>query len=256
MSALQRTTPPPRVSGLRHDVATRLAATEYDRDVALLETLTPEQWSTATDCPAWDVRDMAGHVLGMAQMAATLREMARQQIGSQRRARREGGCPLIDALTAHQVDKNAHLTPGEVVDTLRWVGPKAAKARGRTPGFVRARRMPGVQDVGDRQEAWTLGYLLDVILTRDPFMHRVDVSQAIGVPMRADSTHEGVIVDDVVREWAGRHNAPYDLVLTGPAGGHWSRGEAERVELDAFEFCRILSGRSTATGLLAEPVPF
>ncbi len=74
--------------------------------------------------------------------------------------------------------------------------------------------------------------------------------------MHADPAHEGIIVDDVVQEWAGRHGAPYQLVLTGLAGGHWSHGDAERVELDAFEFCRMLSGRSSATGLLAEQVPF
>jgi hypothetical protein len=110
--------------------------------------------------------------------------------------------------------------------------------------------------VGDHQEAWTFGYLLDVILTRDPFLHRVDITRATGTPMYADPAHEGVIVDDVVQEWAGRHGAPYQLVLTGPAGGRWNRGDAERVELDAFEFCRMLSGRSAATGLLAEQVPF
>jgi hypothetical protein len=163
---------------------------------------------------------------------------------------------VIDALTAIQVEKNADLTPSEVVDAMRRSGPKAARARRRSPGFVRARTMPGLQDVGDNQEAWTFGYLLDVILTRDPFMHRVDITRATRTPMQADPGHEGRIIEDVVREWAGRHQAPYDLVLTGLAGGHWNRGKAERVELDAFEFCRLLSGRSSATGLLAKQVPF
>jgi uncharacterized protein (TIGR03083 family) len=245
----------PRISELDRGVAMRLAATEYDRVVALLATLTPEQWSAPTDCPAWDVRALAGHVLGMAQMAATLRETVRQQVGSQRRAKRDGAT-LIDALTALQVEKNADLTPHEVVDELRRVTPRAARARRRSPGFVRARTMPGLQEVGDHQEAWTFGYLLDVVLTRDPFLHRVDITRATGTSMHADPGHEGIIVDDVVREWAGRHGAPYQLVLTGPAGGRWSRGDAEPLELDAFEFCRMLSGRSPATGLLAEMVPF
>jgi uncharacterized protein (TIGR03083 family) len=251
----QRTGTTPRTSDLDRGVAMRLAATEYDRVVALLATLTREQWSAPTDCPAWDVRAMAGHMLGMAQMAATLRETVRQQVGSQRRAKRDGAS-LLDALTALQVEKNADLTPNEVLDEMRRVGPKAARARRRSPGFVRARTMPGLQEVGDHQEAWTFGYLLDVILTRDPFLHRVDITRATGTPMHADPAHEGIIVDDVVQEWAGRHGAPYQLVLTGPAGGRWNRGDAERLELDAFEFCRMLSGRSSATGLLAEQVPF
>jgi uncharacterized protein (TIGR03083 family) len=255
METDQRTRSTARASGLDRGVATRLAATEYDRVVAVLSTLKPNQWSKPTDCPAWDVRAVAGHMLGMAQMAATLPETVRQQIGSQRRANKEGR-PLIDALTALQVDKNAGLEPSELVEQMRRIGPKAVKARRRVPGFIRARTMPGLQDVGDRQEAWTFGYLFDVILTRDPFMHRIDVSRATGVPMQADPAHEGVIIDDVVHEWAERHAAPYSLVLTGPAGGSWSRGDAEPTQLDAFEFCRVLSGRAPATGLLTEQVPF
>lgn len=255
MDTDQRTRTTPRASELDRGAAMRLAATEYDRVVALLSTLTPGQWSTPTECPGWDVRAMAGHMLGMAQMVATLPETIRQQIGSQRRAKKEGA-PLIDALTALQVDRNADLTPGELVEEMRRVGPKAAKARKRAPAFVRARTMPGLQDVGEHQEAWTFGYLFDVILTRDPFLHRVDITRATGTPMQADTGHEGVIIDDVVNEWADRHGAPYQLVLTGPAGGRWSRGDAELTQLDAFEFCRILSGRSPGRGLLTEQVPF
>jgi uncharacterized protein (TIGR03083 family) len=255
MRTQQRTGAAPRTSAWDRDVAMRLAATEYDRVVALLAALSPEHWSAPTDCPGWDVRAMAGHMLGMAQMAATLPETLRQQIGSQRRATRDGSS-VLDALTAIQVEKNAHLTPNEVVDAMRRTAPRAAKARRRSPGVIRARTMPGLQDVGENQEAWTFGYLLDVILTRDPFMHRVDITRATSIRMQADPGHEGLIVDDVVREWAGRHDAPYDLVLSGPAGGHWRRGDAERIQLDAFEFCRMLCGRSSATGLLAEQVPF
>jgi hypothetical protein len=191
----------------------------------------------------------------MAQMAASLRELARQQAASKRRARRDG-CALLDALTAHQVDKLAHLSPGEVVGAFRRVAPKAVKGRRRPPAVVRARTLPGLQDVGGQPEAWTVGYLLDVILTRDPFMHRVDITRATGAPMQVEPAHEGVIVQDIVMEWAERHGSPYDLVLSGPAGGHWRRGQAESLEVDALEFCRILSGRSPATGLLGEQVPF
>ena len=47
------------------------------------------------------------------------------------------------------------------------------------------------------------------------------------------------------------------LTLTGPAGGTWSSGtDGERIDLDAVEFCRILSGRAPGTGLLVHQVPF
>ena len=83
-----------------------------------------------------------------------------------------------------------------------WV-LEAAKARRRTPWFVRNMTM---QDETDGW--WTFGYLYDVILTRDPFMHRIDITRATGVPMVATAEHEGVVVHDVVSEWAGRHGKP------------------------------------------------
>ena len=32
-------------------------------------------------------------------------------------------------------------------------------------------------------ERWTFGYLIDVILTRDTWMHRVDLARAAGLPL-------------------------------------------------------------------------
>lgn len=232
-----------------------LAATEFDRVSSLLARLTPDQWRASTDCPGWDVRAMAGHVLGMAQMAASLPEMVRQQLGSQRRVKREGALP-IDALTALQVERNSALTVDELVAELRRVGPRAARARRRTPRLVRDRTVPEKQVFGGQEEWWTFEYLLDVILTRDPFMHRIDITRATGVPMELTADHEGVLVDDVVREWAGRHDDPFALELTGPAGGHWERGHAEPVRMDALELCRVLSGRAPGSGPLSVQVPF
>lgn len=251
MSSQLDTKKAPRAQQLDHDVAMRLAATEYDKVAGLLARLTPEQWKTQTDCPGWDVRAMAGHMLGMAQMAASLPEMMRQQ----RAAAKIGGVP-IDALTAHQVDKNAHLSTDELVSQMRTIGPKAARSRRRMPGFLRGRRFPEVQTVGGHDEWWTLGFLTDTILTRDPFLHRIDIGQAIGVPLEPTPEHEGVLVDDIVREWAGRHGQPYRLELSGPAGGTWDEAAGgERITMDALEFLRALSGRAPAAGLLETQVP-
>lgn len=245
----------PRKAALDRDLAMRLAATEYDRVVAVFEQLTPEQWTLPTDCTGWDVRAMAGHVLGMAEMAASIPETVRQQLATKKRHKAEGGL-LIDAMTAMQVDKFASLSNDELVRGMRRVGPKAARARRRTPAFIRNRTMPDAQDAENDTEWWTFGYLFDVILTRDPFMHRIDIAQATGAPMEATAEHEGAIVDDVVREWAQRHGQAYALELTGPAGGRWQHGDAEPVTLDAFQFCRMLAGRVPATGIYAMQFPF
>ena len=138
---------------------------------------------------------------------------------------------------------------------MRATGPKAARLRRKMPALVRSRTMPGAMTVGDAQERWTFGFLFDIILTRDPFMHRLDISRATGVPVQAARAHEGVIVDDIVREWAARHGRPYTLSLSGPAGGTWG-GEGELITMDAFDFCRTVSGRGPGTGLLSQQVPF
>ena len=52
----------------------RLAATEYDRCAEMFRSLSPAQWALPTDCPAWDVRQMAAHMLGMAEMAGPERD--------------------------------------------------------------------------------------------------------------------------------------------------------------------------------------
>ena len=57
---------------LDRELAMRLAATEYARVTDLLDGLSPEQWAAETDCPGWDVRAMAGHMLGMMQMVASV----------------------------------------------------------------------------------------------------------------------------------------------------------------------------------------
>jgi hypothetical protein len=106
-------------------------------------------------------------------------------------------------------------------------------------------------------ERLTLGRLLDVIATRDPWMHRLDISRATGREMVASHDHDGRLVADVVAEWARRHGRPFVLTLTGAAGGRWRSGvDGERLEIDALDFCWTLSGRDGGDGLLATVVLF
>jgi uncharacterized protein (TIGR03083 family) len=242
----------PRAAALPCETAVRLAATEYQRFTDLLRALAPDDWAKATECPGWDVRDIAAHLLGMVEMAASIRENNRQL----KLARRHGGT-FIDALTSLQVEERRDMTPAQITARLAARAPKAGRARRRAPGFIRRRAMPDLQQVGGRDEAWTIGYLIDVILTRDPWMHRADIARAVGADQVLTAEHDGVLVADVVAEWAARHGQPFTLRLTGPAGGAWSSGEGgPLLETDAVEFCRSLSGRDHADGLLTTQVPF
>ena len=251
MSASTVTRPSSRAAVLDRATAMQLAAKEYGRFADLLRTLGPDDWARPTDCPDWDVRAMAGHVLGMAQMVASLRSFVAQNAA----ATRAGGG--VDALTAVQVRKTASLSPHELVDRFADVGPRAVRGRRRLARALGRLPVPEAQVVGEQRERWTFGFLFDVVLTRDTWMHRTDISRAIGRGLELTPEHDGVLVADVVAEWAGRHGRPYRLRLTGPAGGDWSAGEGgEELELDAVDFCRLLSGRGRGAGLLAQQVPF
>lgn len=239
-----------------HETAMRLAAEEYDRFADALAALGEADWSLATDCPGWDVRQLACHTIGMAAMGSGLLETIRQQAKAMRRARTER-VDALTALTAVQVDERADWLPERVVAEARRTGSRAVRGRRRTPGLVRRRTLPQVQHVGGKAERWTIGFLGDVILTRDVWMHRMDVARATGREPVLTREHDGAIVGDVVAEWAARHGAAYHLTLTGPLGGTWSpRSGGEVIELDAVDFCRILSGRGEGEGLMAVAVPF
>jgi uncharacterized protein (TIGR03083 family) len=242
----------PRAAALSRDTAMRLAETEYQRFLDLLRALGPGDWTRPTECPGWDVRAMASHALGMVELAASVREQRRQM----KLARSRGGV-FIDALTALQVDERQHMTPEQIIARFAARAPKAARGRRRTPGFIRRRTMPERQPVDGIDETWTIGFLVDIILTRDPWMHRADICRATGADHVLTAEHDGVLVADVVAEWAARHGQSYTLRLTGPAGGSWQGGGGgPLIETDAIEFCRVISGRGHADGLLAVQVPF
>lgn len=248
----------PRRPAMPRPVAMRLAAEEYRRVADVVDALEPEDWHRPTGCPDWTVRELVAHVAGMMAMAASPVETLRQSRKATK-ASEASGILHIDALTALQVAERADAGPEELRRELRKLGPRAARGRRMTPGFVRSRLLDQVQQVGGREEWWTVGYLLDIVLTRDPWMHRTDLERATGRGVGLTAEHDGAIVADVVEEWADRHGRPFRLTLTGPAGGTWSRsadGEVPQLELDAVEFCQILSRRGTGEGLLAVEVPF
>lgn len=239
---------------LEHHEAMALQREELHRAVTALRALTAHQWSARTDCPAWDVREMYLHVLGACEAGASMKENAHQMRVAMS-VRRRDGVALEAALSSTQVAERRELSPAELVERLERVAPATVKGRSRLPGFVRS----GVRMKVDAPvvERWKLGYLIDTIYLRDLWMHRIDLARAVGAEPQLDPQHDGRIVADVVAEWARRHGQPFDLTLTGPAGGHFTHGRGgDSLTVDAVEFCRILAGREPGQGLLAHIVPF
>ena len=226
--------------------APAVAEEEDRRFLDLVRSLAPDDWRAATDCTGWDVRAMVLHVLGAAE-AHKIRELLHQLWAGRKAA---DGRDLVDGVNDVQIADRDHLRPDEIVLRLEAAGPRFLAFRRRLPAPMRAVRVPAP---GGRV---SMGHLMDAVYTRDSFLHRVDIHRAIGRPLEVDG-HEAQIVADVVDEWARNHGQPHSLVLTGPAGGTFVSGDGgEHHEVDAIEFCRIVSGRAPGAGLLATPVLF
>lgn len=254
------------VPPLQRPETAALAAAETARMVDLLRSLDSADWAKPTECPGWDVRAMAGHVLGMVETFGSFARFGRDMVAGWRASRAAGG-PLIDGLTSVQVRDHAALDRDGLVERLAAMGPRQARWRAerRLLRYVPIGHTPP----GGAPETWKAGYLLDLVLTRDTWMHRVDITRATGRELVLTREHDGRLVADVVAEWARRHGRPFVLHLDGPAGGTYSGGTGgeggeggEEIRIDAVDFCRILSGRAAsgpdaqAAGLLAVPVPF
>jgi uncharacterized protein (TIGR03083 family) len=241
------------IAPLDHDEAMDLADAEYDRLLALIDTLAEQDWASTTDCVGWTVKDMLGHLLGMLELQSDPTELKRQVSIAAEHAARSGRL-RIDEMTALQVREHDHLTTPALTSALHEAAPRGLAARRALDAQRRAMpydpQLPG-------EQGWTIGYLFDIIHTRDPWLHRIDICRAIGREPILSAGHDGRLVADVVREWAPRHGQPFELHLTGAAGGRFRDGSGgTALELDAVQFCRILSGRERGTGLLATRVTF
>ena len=223
----------------------RLAQTEADRWVRLVHGFSPEDWEAPSGCEGWTVADLVRHCIGQAEQMSSFRAALRQARAGKKLAR---GRALIDGMTEYQVASRAHVPPAELVTELEAALPPAVKARGKWPNT--STRLGIKVDVPDPRgvykERWSFAYMAHV-MTRDLWMHRVDFDMVGVAPLELTPQHDARIVADAVADWARRHGGPFDLTLTGPAGGHWRHpGEGPVIELGAVAFCQGLFGRAPA----------
>jgi uncharacterized protein (TIGR03083 family) len=232
-----------------HAEAMRLAETECERMLDLVRHLDEADWGRPTHCTEWSVKDIVVHQLGEAAAIGSIREMVHQM-----RAARQLPKTMarVDRLNAVHVSERRHLSTDQLQALLAPALRRSLRARRRAPALIRKIRFSA-----DNFGRVSFGYMSDVVVTRDSFIHRVDITRATGKPLVVTGDHEGRIVADVVRDWAAHHGAGFTLRLTGPAGGTYRAGPGgELIALDGIQFCRILSGRDPGDGLLMTQVLF
>lgn len=235
------------IAAISRDEATHLAIAEYARFTDLVRQLGPEDFGKPTDCTEWNVRTIIVHQVGAGEGHARWPEFFRQVIMGMRLAK---GRDPVDGLNDFHLWERADWTAERAIAALPDVQARAARGRRRFPAPFRP--IPGSSPGVGR---FSMGFLFDVVLTRDTWMHRVDISRATGRDMVLTPDHDGRLVADVVADWARQHGRPFQLNLSGPAGGSYRQGSGgEEISMDAVEFCRTISGRANGTGLLAQRV--
>lgn len=239
------------ISPITGDEMVGLATTEYQRTLALITTLMDSDWDKPTPCSEWSVRLLVAHMLGASEANASLREIIGQLVRGAWSARKRD-MTLADGVSAVQVKARGHLTPRELTDRMNGIADRAVSGRRKFPRLLRLLRIP--DPAGGLM---SIGHLMDAGYTRDQWLHRWDLATAIDKPFEVTAEHDGRIVEDVVAEWATKHDSSFTLRLTGLVGGEFSRGTGgPEIAIDAVEFCKVLGGRSQTEMPLTYPVVF
>lgn len=238
------------IPSLTHTEAAEMAAVELERFLKLVESLAPADWDKPTACPLWNVRQVVAHVTGAAAGYASWSQFKRQYSPNVQRPYRRAGFALLDAINQIQVNDRRTATPTDLLTELHDVGPRAIATRKRLPALVRTMRLP-LPMLG----VVPMGYLTDVIYTRDMWMHRLDICKSTGGEMMQTPQHDGRITALVVRDLGSllRPKLAGQAVvyeLTGSAGGNFHLGgnasPGARITMDVLDFHLLASGRLAA----------
>ena len=218
----------------------------------LLASIEAAEWHRRTVCDEWDVADITGHLIGQAEDVITPWSFPRRF----RKAKRVyPGKPRYDAHMMVQADEHRGTPPAELRVLFDRVWAKATRKISRNPELLRRITMQ-VEDT----PRMSLGYVHDILLARDLWMHRDDVCQALGRPFDAGPYAEEMIAQVIYDlEAAGPlwgERPAIVLELTGHGGGTYRLGRGEpvgRAAVDAVSYMRTLSGRDDEPAISGDP---
>lgn len=219
----------------------------------LLASIQGTEWHRRTVCDEWDVADIAGHLIGQAEDVNRPLSFPRRY----RKAKRVYPRVLrIDAHMMVQADEHRGTPPDELRAEFDSVWAKATRKISRNPELVRRVSMTidGFDDF-----KLSLGYIQDILLARDLWMHRDDVCQALGRPFdpgpNAAEIVAQVMYDVIDGPFWGQRPA-VEVELTGKGGGTYRLGRDEpvgRAAVDAVSYMRTVSGRDDHPEVTGDP---
>jgi uncharacterized protein (TIGR03083 family) len=230
-------TPVSEVPGLNGERARRAAAFQYAALGEELKRLDADQWGRQTECDRWDVHAVVAHLIGWMEALTSFKEF-RHQLGSGWRRRDELG-NILDAVNEVQVDDRRKLEPPALIARYEEMYPKLLALRSR---FARVGRAIPFYDpvvAGNTN----LAFYANVIFTRDAFMHRIDIAEAIGVKLDL-SQEDGWVLADLVKDWSRRQKV--DATVELESVGRFRAGSGSRASISGrgSDLARVLSGRA------------
>jgi uncharacterized protein (TIGR03083 family) len=191
---------------------------EYDAFADLVEGLTEAQWNAAARCEGWQVRDVAGHVVGLAEDTAAGVPGSRNADEEAAAVRHESPAGAAARLRAAVASFRALL---DVIDDDAWAGPS------------------GVPDLTLGDGVLTLWY--------DTYVHGDDIRDAIGAPSDRGAGLDATVCY-LAKELTTRGWGPATLVLDG--AGRYDVGAGGReINGDALQFMLVATGRADASAM-------
>ena len=239
---------------LTHTESGKLATVELEQFLALVESLSDEDWGKPTVCTLWSVKDILAHQAGACAGHANWYEFKRQYLHNPYMRTQ---AVRVDGINKRQVEDRAARTSSDLIAELRQVGPRAIATRQWLPVFLRALRIPIRSPM---KRLTRVDYLTDILYPRDMWMHRLDICRAAGREMIQTAEHDGRIVALIVRELADILMAVLDGAsvvydLGGTSGGTYRIGRstqpAATIRMDVVDFNLLASSRLTAADVVS-----
>ncbi|WP_240777926.1 maleylpyruvate isomerase family mycothiol-dependent enzyme [Nonomuraea basaltis] len=226
------------------DIFDDLAA-EYRQLDAVLESLTPDQWSRPSAAAGWTVSDVVLHL-------TQSEEVITDQSIPEGKAFLPSAEATVDGMAEEMVAAERGMPPADLL--ARW-----RKAAFATPGALRA------HPAGTRL-SWVRAPLsprtLATTRLAEHWAHALDITVPLDIPYpdTARLRHVAWLAHRTLPyafAVAGLPDAPVFCDLTAPDGTHWTFGDPAapaRITGPASEFCRVGARRLTPeqTSLAAE----